>query len=227
MKTIAIWDIHGRDVWHQILDQDYDLAIFMGDYFDTKDNISYEAQKENFKEILRLKKAHPEKYILLIGNHDYHYLPYVHERYSGFEAVQKFDIWELLDKPIKEWLLQIAYEMDGYLFTHAGVSTDFLNLHLVDAQDLNEAFLQSPDIFEFYRGDMSWYWTHPAQGPLWIRPATLALWKLWGYKHVVWHTQLKENTTIQEQDWIIQVDALHVWQYLIIEDWIWSIWFIS
>ena len=38
MKTIVIGDIHGRDVWKEIVFQEQaDRVIFIGDYFDSFD----------------------------------------------------------------------------------------------------------------------------------------------------------------------------------------------
>jgi predicted phosphodiesterase len=37
MKIVAIGDIHGRDYWKQIIEQeqDADVFVFVGDYFDS------------------------------------------------------------------------------------------------------------------------------------------------------------------------------------------------
>ena len=87
MKLIAIGDIHGRTIWQEIIEaQSFDTLIFIGDYFDSKEDIDPESQMVNFIEICRLKRANPDKVILLLGNHDYHYLDGVGEEYSDFQA---------------------------------------------------------------------------------------------------------------------------------------------
>jgi predicted phosphodiesterase len=44
MKTIAVGDIHGRDSWKRLAEQEsFDQIIFLGDYFDSKENISAKA----------------------------------------------------------------------------------------------------------------------------------------------------------------------------------------
>lgn len=41
MKIVAIGDIHGRDIWEDIVkkEHDADKIVFVGDYFDTRDNM--------------------------------------------------------------------------------------------------------------------------------------------------------------------------------------------
>ena len=76
MKIVALGDTHGRDMWKTIvkIEEDFDKLLFIGDYFDTRDDIDASTQIQNFKEILEFKKENPDKVILLIGNHDFHYL---------------------------------------------------------------------------------------------------------------------------------------------------------
>lgn len=70
MKIISIGDIHGRTNWKEIVrDNEYGICVFVGDYFDTRENISANQQKENFEQIVQFKKDNFDKVILLIGNH--------------------------------------------------------------------------------------------------------------------------------------------------------------
>ena len=51
MKIIAIGDLHGRTLWKYIVSKvDFDVVVFIGDYFDTHENISPVQQIKNFKE---------------------------------------------------------------------------------------------------------------------------------------------------------------------------------
>jgi len=57
MKLIAIGDIHGRTDWKQIISNiEFDKVIFVGDYFDTHEDISPEQQKSNFEDLVEYKK---------------------------------------------------------------------------------------------------------------------------------------------------------------------------
>ena len=100
-KTIYIGDIHGRDVWKQIVKEheDADNIVFIGDYFDSFD-IPGIVQLRNAKEIVEFKKFQEldpsKKVYLLIGNHDHHYYPGVKERgsTSGFNANMMYQFEE-------------------------------------------------------------------------------------------------------------------------------------
>ena len=86
-KLIAIGDIHGRDIWKQIVETEQpDTVVFVGDYFDSF-NIPGIDQIHNFKNIIQWKLDNPQcKVVLLIGNHDFHYMPEAYnDRYSGFQ----------------------------------------------------------------------------------------------------------------------------------------------
>ncbi len=73
MKTILLGDTHGRTLWKDIVTKESpDQVVFIGDYFDSLD-ISQENQLRNFIDILEYKYRVPNT-ILLIGNHDFHYM---------------------------------------------------------------------------------------------------------------------------------------------------------
>ena len=73
--------------------------------------------------------------------------------------------------------LQMAYRLEDYLFTHAGVSSEFMDEVFKDwsidtlVDQLNELFIFKPKLFEFNGtdpyGDNTW------QTPIWIRPRSL------------------------------------------------------
>ena len=122
MKLIALGDIHGRNIWKQIIEKETaDKIIFMGDYFDSED-ISALQQIENFNHIIDFKLKNLNKVILLCGNHDYHYLRGVQEKYSGYQNLHSFDIGELLHTSIHNELIQMCFIDNQYLFTHVVVS---------------------------------------------------------------------------------------------------------
>ena len=74
-KLVAIGDIHGSSNWKKVVQKE-DLnttILFVGDYFDSF-FIPPADQIKNFKEIVKLKLANPESVILIVGNHELHYL---------------------------------------------------------------------------------------------------------------------------------------------------------
>jgi len=186
MKTILIGDIHGRDVWKKIVEhENADKVIFIGDYFDSF-NISHPDQMINFLDIIEYKKSSGKEVIMLIGNHDYHYMKDINETYSGFNAGIKPAISILLEDNKKH--LQMAYQMDDFLFTHAGVSSKFMDSvfgkdgwkveNIVDL--LNEQFKYKPLTFGFGLAVdinkafyLDPYGDNEEQSPIWIRPRSL------------------------------------------------------
>lgn len=200
MKIIAIGDIHAKTIWEKIVEkeQDADKILFVGDYFDNLEGISYPDQIDNFKKILKLKENDPDKYILLCGNHDLHYLNSIQEQYSGFNPTFKFDISEVLFPAIRDRLVQAIYWNSGFLFSHAGLSKtwvretlgfDFepgipLNTLIIP---INDFLKYQPQVFGF--NGYNPYGDDITQGPLWIRPESLKKDAIEGVTHVVGHTQ--------------------------------------
>jgi len=122
MKHIAIGDIHGRDSWQRVNTKLYEKVIFLGDYVDSH-TLSDFTILENFKKIISLKKRNPEKVILLLGNHDVHYLHYPRFECSGFRKTMQPELSALFRRNAD--LFQVAYQKDNYLFTHAGVTNNW------------------------------------------------------------------------------------------------------
>jgi len=197
MKTVVIGDIHGRSVWKLIVEMEKpDKVIFIGDYFDSFD-ISGVEQIHNFKEIIEYKETsfsregtleeHKTNVILLIGNHDHHYFPEVgNTGTSGYQSTLAPSISQVIDE--NRHHLQMAYQMDEFLFTHAGVSSVFMDqafdkngwtVETLEA-DLNEMFKYKPKTFIFgehaLMNKMSYldpYGDSEDQSPIWIRPKSL------------------------------------------------------
>jgi hypothetical protein len=196
MKTVAIGDIHGRGIWRNIIEQEQpDMTVFIGDYFDTHDNISVAQQMYNFNSILRYKKEHIDKAILLVGNHDYHYMRGIKEHYSGYQAIYAIDIQERLEYALKNALLQLCYMQDGIIFVHAGFTKTWMNEVMgyeeFSISDINEMFENRPHKFGFRPGvNWSQYGDDITQSPIWVRPYSLMKDCLTGYRQVVGHTQV-------------------------------------
>ncbi len=222
MKIVAIGDIHGSAAWKPIVEKETcDKLVFIGDYFDTFDPVSPQRQKDNFKDILALKKAEPDKVILLFGNHDYHYLNTTDEQYSGFMTEQKTDIAELLQPAIEADLLQMCFVWENLLFTHAGVTKTWCQNNDVDTDSLeislNDLLKYRPNAFRFTSGrNHSPYGDDVEQSPIWVRPRSLRRDGIDGYIQVVGHTEQKRLTIADD---IIIIDALPTsGEYLVWQD---------
>lgn len=129
MAYVCIGDIHGRTSWKELVEQNPNSTfIFMGDYLDPYFNdITYLDAIENFKKIIEFKINNPGT-ILLIGNHDAQYLFYPNFQVNnGFSYKYHKTICKLFKENKK--LFQFAFQINDYLFTHAGISKDWLNYH--------------------------------------------------------------------------------------------------
>lgn len=180
MRIIALGDIHGHKSWKDIVNNEqFDKIVFVGDYFDSF-TVKTEDQVNNFLDIIEFKKSRPDDVILLIGNHDHHYFPFVgYTGTSGYQQAGKFLIEPVLDKN-KDYL-QMAYQFDNVLFTHAGFSPLWAGAVLGDdwekeltgnyADLINDIWLHKPKAFCHNGRDP--YGDDKYQTPIWIRPRAL------------------------------------------------------
>jgi len=208
---IVIGDIHGRNSWKIIVQQHpKDHIVFVGDYFDSKEDFTAQQQIQNFNEIVALKKANPERVTLLFGNHDFHYLPAAGEKYSGYQYFFAADIYDALKPALDEKLLKICVQKGKYLISHAGLTNTWCrqnNIPLHNPEEaVNQLFYNKPEAFRFSAGELDEpTGDEPEQGPLWVRPYSLSQDYLRGFIHVVGHTQ---HPTISLFPHAILVDVL-------------------
>jgi len=190
MKTVVIADVHGRDMWKQIVAQENeaDRFVFLGDYFDSFD-ISGVEQMHNFKEIVELKETSNKEVIMLIGNHDYHYFPEIGDSStSGYQTRLAPSIKQLVDESRQH--LQVAYRMGQFVFSHAGISSEWLD-DFIPSWTLNTMVDQINDTFKYTPTNLCYrsykitdidngivigsggFGNETYQGPMWIRPKAL------------------------------------------------------
>jgi len=188
MKLVAIGDIHGRDIWKQIVakEHDADEFVFVGDYFDSF-TVKGPNQINNFLDIIEFRNTSIyHKVTLLIGNHDHHYYPGVDDSgTSGYQTLLSPSIKHVVGD--NKQYLQAAYQVGEFVFTHAGLSSEWLddsiegwNVYNV-VEKVNELFQYQPNkiAYRSYKqvGDQVYgaqgYGNEAFQGPLWIRPTAL------------------------------------------------------
>jgi predicted MPP superfamily phosphohydrolase len=221
-KIVALGDIHGRSSWQQIINhQVFDKLVLIGDYFDKKEEVTPEVQIDNFEAICSYKRSHPDKMILLIGNHDYHYLDITIEKYTGYQADYADVIRPLVEQAIEDGLMQMSFQYEMLLFTHAGVTKTWArgnDIHTLNIQkSINELFKNHPERFGYLQS------THQVGNqmpdgcsPIWVRPDKLIHDKIDNYIQVVGHTQ-QERLTMAENLYFIDTLGSSK-EYLIIED---------
>jgi predicted MPP superfamily phosphohydrolase len=223
-KVVCVGDIHGRDAWKEIVKNELktcDKLVFIGDYFDYRDDIDVSVQIENFKQILELKKTNPDKIVLLIGNHDFHYLKGCGETYSGYQKYAAMDINEVLEPAVSSGLLQICYVYDEFIFSHAGLTQTWCENNDIDLYNIGDSvnieFNKNLKAFNFQIGDnMSRSGDDVTQSPIWVRIPSLLRDMVKGFTYVIGHSTVKEMYMANN---IIAIDCLGTsGEYLVIEN---------
>jgi predicted phosphodiesterase len=224
MKLIALGDTHGRTDWKQIISNtEYDKVVFIGDYFDTHEDITPEQQKSNFEDLIEYKKSNMDKVVLLFGNHDYHYLRTVNETYSGFQEWHRTDIAEMLHKALDADLMQMCLIDGNYIFSHAGITKTWLKNTGYTGEEplelfINDLFKYQPLAFRFTSGiNHSPYGDDICQTPIWVRPQSLYADCLDDYIQVVGHTTQKQLKIVDNK--IVLIDTIGMsGQFLCVTD---------
>ncbi|NEU10080.1 metallophosphoesterase [Flavihumibacter sp. R14] len=130
LKILAVGDVHGKDVLTRLDPSCYDKIIFLGDYVDPPagEELSDLLILENLERIIAFKAAQHEKVVLLLGNHDVHYM-YPEEAgiCSGFRPQMFADLRAIYRQNAE--LFRMAFQYQTYLFTHAGISNRWLHAY--------------------------------------------------------------------------------------------------
>ena len=201
----VIGDLHGRDVWKTfVTDKTVDKWVFIGDYVDdwTIDNIT---MKCNLLDIIQFKKDNMDKVILLLGNHDIQYIHSPKYRCSGFRPEMLFDFQEIFQKNRK--LFQVAYQINNYLFTHAGLHKGYYEYRIkpnIEDEDINLADtlnrmyeFNKNELFDigFRRGG-----NKNVGGIFWADKIETSNKSLPEYHQIIGHTQISDIITIKKDN---------------------------
>jgi hypothetical protein len=190
MKIICVPDIHGFNHWKKVIPlvNKVDKIIFLGDYVDSFKN-KWPEQIKNLYAIFRFKRENTNKVDILLGNHDTSYI--LEEHCSGFQPEHEFDIYEAFN--INKHLYQIISIYDNYLFSHAGVSAEWMYCAgIKDVNEINQLFLERPNFFRWVGPDGAG--RNNSEGPLWIRE-NLCCCNVKGYNQIVGHTEILEKNS--------------------------------
>jgi len=230
MRLIVLGDTHGRLNWKEIVEKesDADKIVFIGDYFDTHDDISPEQQLYNFNEIVAYKRANIDKVVMLIGNHDYHYMNQVNDNYSGYQRGYAKSFNEVIETALADGLMQMCYTHAHFVFTHAGVTRTWctnsgidIDLRGIDLENaINDLFIKNRIFFSFQMGNnLSQSGNDITQPPIWVRPESLLSDMLDDIICVVGHTTVSRLGLMVELPKLILIDCLGTTgEYLIIEN---------
>lgn len=179
MKRIVIGDPHGR--WEPIKNiydkEQPDEVIVLGDYFDSF-NIDAYAQCECYDNIINLRKEHlaqhKGRFIMLIGNHDMHYMDEKFGRCSGWNPLTCSQASYPLCRDWDAEILNIAFidEQNKTIYSHAGVSNNWFCSHCKSLGDINT--VETKAFCFTYREGGDYYGSSVWNSPLWIRPEGLS-----------------------------------------------------
>lgn len=223
MKLLAIGDVHGLDTWKEIVAKhpDAEKVIFIGDYVDSFD-IKPLKQLSNLQDIIEFKRNQPERVVLLMGNHDYHYTNYCLAngiQYSGFNGFLSKHLMPIYEELIKNGEIQIMFQHENYLFTHAGLTKTWMQRQEVTLENINEKLITEKSVFDFKYPKLSdhvipdFTGNNKFQGPLWVRPGALLKDKLENFIHIVGHTNFVDITKMRD---VYFIDTA-LKQYLLID----------
>ena len=136
-RILVIPDVHGRDFWKRAVETTpCEKIIFLGDYIDPYEEEGVDGMQalDGFFDVLDLKEKHPDKAVLLLGNHDMHYLS---EQFRELACGSRYDddlapiISNSLSAHENDFCLAHEEVLNGqrYLFTHAGVTSYWYQRH--------------------------------------------------------------------------------------------------
>jgi hypothetical protein len=187
MKILSLGDTHGSEMTLKIANKykNYvDHIVFHGDYCDSFYS-EWPKQKEVLNDIISFKKDY-KNVSLLLGNHDMQYLSF--SRCSGNQFHFVEEINQFLNNNIEHF--KIVEQFDNYLFSHAGVSKEWMKLKGFDSiESINEAFYNKNfKVFNYIGPDI--YGDNYNEGVLWIRPRSLLFNMVEGFNQIVGHTEV-------------------------------------
>lgn len=214
MKTISIADIHGRSNWKDIADisrlirlddiiPEYDKYIFLGDYVDSFDETDA-VILFNLQEIIKFKQKYPDHVVLLLGNHDLQYM-FSTELHgcSGYRPSMYQELHKIFNDN-KDLFLPI-YQIDNYLFSHAGITTiwlDVLKKHKTLDTSISEYITSLFEeyyhrLFDVGHARGGWY---RSGGIFWADMSETKAWVLPNYHQIVGHHPVKDKPVTHKLD---------------------------
>ena len=137
-KILICPDVHGRKFWHKAIEMidEVDQVVFLGDYLDpySHEGITFEDALIELEGILALKEDYPDKVVLLVGNHDIHYIKVEFMDCSRLNVHRRTEVHDLFMNNIDKF--QLIHEIDNYLFSHAGVYLRWTKKYEITLEEL-------------------------------------------------------------------------------------------
>ena len=133
MKILIIGDIHARPFWKNAVNlyaDECDKIIFLGDYVDPYKDEGFTRKQaiRALEEVIEYKINNRDKTVLLLGNHDCHYLIDGFTRSTRYDSSNAYKIRELYCQHRSQFNLACEEIINNkkYLFTHAGLMNSWI-----------------------------------------------------------------------------------------------------
>lgn len=191
-KILVCGDVHcKKEVVDQALklyqENNCDKLIFIGDYTDDW-NDTVQQNLEILDYLFHLKHIMGEKLVLLFGNHDISNWIGAEFKCSGFTNIKHEQLKFSYESA--KYDFKMAHAENGFLITHAGVCTPWLEFFLkaTENKKIDDEYLTKPekvaDLLNQYQFKLSLF--YPEDSPLWLRPTEKVDYP--PFKQIVGHT---------------------------------------
>ncbi len=210
MRILVIPDVHLKprmfDEAEKVSNENYDIIICLGDLVDDWDQqFNTDLYEKTLQRVLKFDEEHKDM-LWCLGNHDFSYL-WGHPE-SGFSSSQISLVSRYLMK-LEEQAgkrLGIIHDVDGVLFSHAGLKNSYVEEYFKNSSESREQLLK--DINYAWKDRIHEEKLWKDDSPIWLRPvrpgATIAIPFLYGQSEeelrkkvitqVVGHTPVEEPT---------------------------------
>src|SRR5574344_1686724 len=205
MKVFVIPDIHLTNFWIKAAEDNIDNVdkmVFLGDYIDSENSNIISSEENYLSTLQRLKEfrnSHPDKVVLLCGNHDFSYIALSKDgRCVSNHQPNHIKI----DHAFTDLLpnLHAAVEIDEVVYSHAGISKVWYENNGSPSFEQMDNMLHARNENAYnWNGLYDGYGNEPQQTPFWIRPEALidnhlyskSTFNMQFPKQVVGHTSVK------------------------------------
>ena len=206
-KVLIVPDVHGRLFWKEAMSKidEVDLCVFLGDYVDpyefeanTISSSEPERLVDNVKDIIKFARDYSPKVVLLLGNHDAHYIcDALYIRSSRYNSAIKNGLLRTFEQNKDLFRKCLAY--NGVLFSHAGVTKAWLcyNGYTGDFDNINEiaSFIEGSAIDDTAQVGRARGGNYPSGGPMWADLGEHTG-KDFSFPQAVGHTQLRQTGSV-------------------------------
>lgn len=199
MKRCIFGDIHGhyKSFFELYSKEEPDEVILLGDYLDSF-SITPEDCVNCLNKILELKRDHEKhsgKFIVLLGNHELHYL-IPGEYYSGYKHETQGLVHKVLSESVLNGVIQPIYFEDNTIYSHAGITNTWIADNDIKSLDDINKIESILDLNKFKFVGYNMYGDSVESGPMWVRPRSLEADHYKDYTQIVGHTPMKQLSQI-------------------------------